>query len=246
MVLDPGHGGEEVGAADHGIVEKESNLDMALRIEAVLQSHGVRVVLTRRDDARVAAAPSGQAPGSFPATRVDLQARVDIANAEAADLFVSIHSNGSTDPSQSGVEAWYDPNRAFGATNRQFAEHLVAHVLRELSAYGYAAVDRGIQEDTCFRSRFGRCFPLFLLGPERTTHRRDLVARGLNPEAFGFRPGQDSVTSRATGMPGVLGRTAVHLECVRRGDASRRQRPRRDSARGSRGRAGDAGRGCPR
>jgi N-acetylmuramoyl-L-alanine amidase len=217
VVLDPGHGGAEVGAANHGVVEKASNLDMAFRVERLLQAAGVRVVLTRREDRRVGQQPAAAGPspspgelatpapeGGFSSTRFDLQARVDMANAEQADLFVSIHSNGSPSPAESGMEVWYDPNREFGDQNRQLATDIQNSVLGELSAFGYAAVDRGIKDDTCFRNRNGRCFTLFLLGPARIVRRQELVARGLDPAAFGFREGQETASTRATNMPGVL------------------------------------------
>jgi N-acetylmuramoyl-L-alanine amidase len=202
VVLDPGHGGDEVGASNHGVVEKHSNLDMALRIERLLQERGVRVALTRREDARVASPPGSAS--AFGATRFDLQARVDRANSERADLFLSIHSNGSPDAGQRGVEVWFDPGRTFGERNRAFAQSLQDHVLAELAAYGYAAADRGIKDDTCFRRRNGRCFPLFLLGPERVTTRDEIIRRGGDPDALGLAPGQQSVTTRATQMPGAL------------------------------------------
>ena len=202
VVLDPGHGGIEVGASDHGVVEKHSNLDMSLRIERLLQAAGVRVVLTRREDRRLAEQPAARS--AFSATRYDLQARVDLANAEDADLFVSIHSNGSTDAGQNGVEVWFDPNRQFGAENRLLAETVLDRVLGELQAHGYAATDRGIKDDTCFRFRAGRCFPLFLLGVERTITRAELIRRGVDPDALGLPPGEEIITTRATAMPGVL------------------------------------------
>jgi N-acetylmuramoyl-L-alanine amidase len=202
VALDPGHGGDEVGAAEHGVVEKHSNLDMALRIERLLLDAGYRVVLTRRADERAAAAPGLSA--SFGATRFDLQARVDTANEADADVFIAIHSNGSTSASESGMEVWYDPQRTFGADNQRLAQTLQDAVLASLADYGYAARDRGLKDDTCFRNRNGRCFPLFVLGPERVVRREDLLRRGLDPGLFGFQPGEDVRTSRATQMPGAL------------------------------------------
>jgi N-acetylmuramoyl-L-alanine amidase len=201
VVLDPGHGGDEVGAANYGVVEKHSNLDMALRIERILQEQGVRVVLTRREDARAATRGTG---ATFGVTRFDLQARIDTANQADADLFLSIHSNGSPSGDQSGVEVWFDPYREFGETNHVLAQTIQDNVLAELAAYGYNAVDRGIKDDTCFRQRSGRCFPLFLLGPPRTTTREDLLRRGVDPNSLGLEPGQQAITTRATQMPGAL------------------------------------------
>jgi N-acetylmuramoyl-L-alanine amidase len=202
VVLDPGHGGDEVGASNYGVVEKHSNLDMAFRIERLLQDEGVRVVLTRREDARVATRPG--LGSTFGSTRFDLQARIDIANSAEADVFLALHSNGSPSGDQSGVEVWFDPNREFGEQNRTLAQTIQDNVLRELAVYGYGAVDRGIKDDTCFRQRSGRCFPLFVLGPPRTTTREELLRRGVNPDILGLEPGQQAITTRATNMPGAL------------------------------------------
>src|SRR5262245_36726718 len=116
VVLDPGHGGDEVGSARNGVVEKQSNLELALRVERLLLDAGYDVVLTRREDARVALAPKGFTP-----TYWDLQARADVANAANGDVFVSMHSNGHDDSSQRGVETWWDSKRPDGDQNKQLA-----------------------------------------------------------------------------------------------------------------------------
>jgi N-acetylmuramoyl-L-alanine amidase len=202
VVIDPGHGGDEVGAAEYGVVEKHSNLDFAFRIERLLAAQGYEVILTRREDRRVAAAPG--LGSSFGATRFDLQARVDMANEARADVFVALHSNGSTSASESGVEVWYDPQRTFGAQNERLAQLLQDGVLASLAEYGYSARGRGLKDDTCFRFRNDRCFPLFVLGPPREVRREDLTRRGLDPGDFGFGEQEQVRTTRATEMPGVL------------------------------------------
>ncbi len=223
VVLDPGHGGEEVGAASNGIVESASNLEMALRVEALLTEQGIEVVLTRRDQGRLDAPPSDIDPDSalpgFLVGRADRQARVDLANMAGADLFIAIHSNGSANLEQRGVEVWYDPNRSFGEENLKLAEAVLAGVLRELRAYGYAARDRGVRDDTCWRfsERAGRCFPLFVLGPAREIQRDDVIRFGIEPEQIGFAPGQDVLRTRATQMPAAL----VELLFVTNGDDAR-------------------------
>ena len=198
VVLDPGHGGDEIGASTNGVAEKESNLDMALRVEKLLVERGVDVLLTRRGDARTAP----QVPG-LTASRSDLQARIDLANEAGADVFVSLHSNGSPDPSQRGVETWFDSSRAFGAENRRLAQLLQSHVVQELRAWGYAPVDRGLFDGVCWRQREGRCFGLFVLSGPRTISRTDVEGRGGDPEALGFSGG-DSILTRPAQMPGAL------------------------------------------
>ena len=204
VVIDPGHGGDDSGAALFGVVERDSNLDLALRVEAILDANGVRAVLTRRDAGR---AVDEDAPaGGFRSNRADLQARVDLANAEGAAAYVSIHSNGSINEFESGVEVWYDPNRPFSDENVRLATLLQNHIVAELSGNGYAPFDRGIKNDSCWRfsERTGSCFPLFVLGPAREILRADILRFGRDPADFGFGPEEEVRQFRATQMPAAL------------------------------------------
>jgi N-acetylmuramoyl-L-alanine amidase len=80
VVLDPGHGGEDPGAiGPRGTMEKDIVLSLAKSLQKALDATGeVRAFLTRRGDYFVA-----------------LQDRVKIAQEYGADLFVSLHANGS-------------------------------------------------------------------------------------------------------------------------------------------------------
>lgn len=202
VVVDPGHAEDEVGAAANGVVEKHSNLDMALRVEALLQQQGVRAVLTRRADER-AYAPGTVIQGNS-ATRRDLQARIDLANDLNADFFVSLHSNGAASTAERGVEVYWDSGRPFAALNQQLATSIQAAVIGEMAAAGMPVFDRGAKDDACLRFFRGRCFPLFVLGPGRSTTGEEIIQRGGSPAELGLAPGQTSVTSRATQMPGAL------------------------------------------
>ncbi len=92
VVLDPGHGGHDVGSTGPGrLVEKELVLDIARRLAALLEQRmASEVVLTRGDD-------------EF----VTLERRTEIANQQKADLFLSIHANSSPYRSARGVETFY-------------------------------------------------------------------------------------------------------------------------------------------
>ena len=208
IVLDAGHGGKETGAHAFGVVERESNLDFAFRVEALLQEAGFDVLLTRRtrDRTRDIGEEYPDAP-DFVVNRPDLQARVDLANEAGADLFVSIHSNGANDARASGVEVYWDGQRPHAEANERLALALQESVLGSLrSMAGYRAWDRGIREDSCWEtSRWtGECSALFLLGPATEIQRERVVALALNPAALGFAPGQDVLRSRATQMPAAL------------------------------------------
>ena len=90
IVIDPGHGGYDPGATGTSISEAALVLDIALRVEKLLQKvPGTEVILTRRTD-------------DF----VPLQERTAIANREGADLFLSIHANASGNPAARGVETY--------------------------------------------------------------------------------------------------------------------------------------------
>ncbi len=87
IVLDPGHGGKDNGTSAN---EKTYALDVARRVKPLLEAAGFRVVLTR--DADIA---------------LELGQRSDIANAQRADLFVSIHFNAvPKDTTTSGAQVF--------------------------------------------------------------------------------------------------------------------------------------------
>ncbi|HEX3672571.1 MAG TPA: N-acetylmuramoyl-L-alanine amidase, partial [Candidatus Cybelea sp.] len=85
IVIDPGHGGSDVGTQHGGLREADLTLDMAKRLRDLLVARGWQVKLTRETDVDVYA-PNDSAHD-------ELQARVDVANNAGARLFVSIHAN---------------------------------------------------------------------------------------------------------------------------------------------------------
>lgn len=93
IVIDPGHGGEEVGVrGPGGLEEKQLTLDVARRLRSMLESRlGVRVILTRDDD-----------------RAVSVDDRAAAANNGKADLLVSLHANGSLSASPAGAEVFYE------------------------------------------------------------------------------------------------------------------------------------------
>jgi N-acetylmuramoyl-L-alanine amidase len=90
IVIDPGHGGHDPGATAFSVSEAELVLDVALRLEALLQQQGTEVVLTRRTN-----------------DYLSLEERTNIANRESADLFLSIHANASAVPTARGIETYF-------------------------------------------------------------------------------------------------------------------------------------------
>ncbi|MGE5708267.1 MAG: N-acetylmuramoyl-L-alanine amidase, partial [Bacteroidota bacterium] len=90
ITLDPGHGGQDDGARGRRLREKELNLQVALRVQRMMEEAGLNVQLTRSKDVAVMLRP-----------------RVAKGNNNNSDVFVSIHANSCLDPSTSGIETYY-------------------------------------------------------------------------------------------------------------------------------------------
>ena len=50
VVIDAGHGGHDLGAAESKVYEKHINLDVSRRLERTLRENGLKVVLVRSKD----------------------------------------------------------------------------------------------------------------------------------------------------------------------------------------------------
>ena len=95
VMLDPGHGGIDTGAIGHsGSKEKHVVLAIAKNVRAILQKNGINAKLTRTGD-----------------TFIPLYDRVEIAHKNGADLFMSIHADGFTNPSAAGASVFALSNR---------------------------------------------------------------------------------------------------------------------------------------
>ena len=95
IVIDAGHGGYFPGARYGGYAEKNINLQMALKLGAMIEKNmpNIKVVYTRKSEKHFSTN-----------LRADLQARADIANNAGGDLFISIHANAHRNTGIRGVE----------------------------------------------------------------------------------------------------------------------------------------------
>ena len=128
VVIDPGHGGPDVGAVGlGGIRENEVVLDISRQAFSILRSKGVTVKMTRNRD-----------------VDLDLYPRVAIANRFDADAFVSIHANAkrkNTRRDVNGIETfYYSGSKGF---------KLASLIQKEVVWVSAGSPDRGVR-----RSRF--------------------------------------------------------------------------------------------
>jgi N-acetylmuramoyl-L-alanine amidase len=100
IVVDPGHGGGEIGAVGPGgLQEKDVTLQIARRLAAAIPKVlSSRIVLTRDSD-----------------SAISLDDRTSLANHEKANLFLSLHANSSRAAGAHGSETYY---LSLGASDR--------------------------------------------------------------------------------------------------------------------------------
>lgn len=168
IALDPGHGGDEIGASmqlsgGRVVLEKDANLQIALRAARLLRDAGYTVVLTRDSDTRVNVPPRDLNGNGQIDVDDDLQARADIANAAGAELLISIHNNGSNDPGRGGTEVYYCGDAPAGGQGKLLAQLLSQQLGAHLQASGYATTNRGAIDDAVLGKPYGH---LFMLGKQ--------------------------------------------------------------------------------
>lgn len=189
VVIDAGHGGHDPGAQANGIVESELTLDVAQRLQKLLQKQaGIEVVMTRDSD-----------------VFIPLQERTAIANREGADLFLSIHANASRSSSARGIETYFlnfannpeaeavaarenaasgqsmhslpDIVKAIALNNkvnesRDFAEMVQRSMVRRLSARSKQLKDLGVKQAP-FVVLIGASMPSVLAEISFVTHKQE-------------------------------------------------------------------------
>jgi N-acetylmuramoyl-L-alanine amidase len=103
VVLDPGHGGQDSGSMGSGVLEKDLTLEVAQRVDRLLQAQGLATLMTRLGD-----------------SYVSLADRAAVTNRARDCIFVSIHFNEGNKKLPGGVETYY-------------AEHQIAPVASAIS-----------------------------------------------------------------------------------------------------------------
>lgn len=102
VILDPGHGGMDAGAVGiGGLQEKNLNLEISLRLKALLEAGGFEVLMTREEDVMLGDGEKGHAK------LADLRYRLDLAKAHPDAILVSIHMNKFPAESCKGLTVYY-------------------------------------------------------------------------------------------------------------------------------------------
>ncbi len=100
IAIDPGHGGTDPGKVSaKGNLEKNVNLEIALKLKKLLEDEGYKVIMTREED-------SDTCTGDYSKVE-DLENRVDIIRDSGAEIVVSIHQNSFPDSTVKGAQVFY-------------------------------------------------------------------------------------------------------------------------------------------
>lgn len=140
VALDPGHGGEDEGCSRQGVLEKDINLQIGLRVRDKLEEMGYQVVMTREDD-----------------TYLALDERVGLANQCGADAFISIHQNAFENVRISGLETWY-----YGQDTQRDSRRLAELIHRE-AVMKTTTEERELREDADFYVTTNTAMPACLV-----------------------------------------------------------------------------------
>lgn len=107
ILIDPGHGGIDGGATSkRGTIEKDINLQIALKLRDSLEKEGYKVFMTRDSD--VGLYENGKSIREK--KREDLKKRVALKKETSCDIFISIHENMFPQAKCFGAQVWYESN----------------------------------------------------------------------------------------------------------------------------------------
>lgn len=120
ICIDPGHGGQDPGATNGSLYEKDVVLDIGIKLKELFKAAGHYVVMTREDD-----------------TYLKPRQKANIGNMSKADIFVSLHCNAAENGQANGTEVLvYDDIGEAYRLGRFLQQQLVSTLRRK---------DRGIK-----------------------------------------------------------------------------------------------------
>lgn len=109
IVIDAGHGGEDSGAvAENKILEKDINLDIALKLKDMLVSSGFKILMTRVGD--VSIYDKGKNKNLRQKKASDMKNRLKLINSAPGNVLISIHQNKFPEKKYSGTQVFFSKN----------------------------------------------------------------------------------------------------------------------------------------
>lgn len=124
VVIDAGHGGKDPGKVGvNNALEKDINLQIALRLKSLLEQNGIEVVLTRETDKDLASEQAASRKNE------DLRARAALIADTNPAVMVSIHQNSYPEEEVDGAQTFYYAGSEAG---KQLASMVQKHLKQEI------------------------------------------------------------------------------------------------------------------
>ncbi|WP_052947986.1 N-acetylmuramoyl-L-alanine amidase [Aneurinibacillus tyrosinisolvens] len=127
IVVDAGHGGTDSGAVGNGAKEKNITLGISQKLADALNGDSkFKVIMTRESD-----------------TYPTLTDRVNIANNNKADLFISVHINSvDNNPKPGGTETYYyaERSKTYAATVHRHLSQATGFMDRKVKTAGFQVI----------------------------------------------------------------------------------------------------------
>lgn len=164
IVIDAGHGGEDGGASSSsGIIEKDINLSISMKVKSLLDTIGFKTVSVRSDDRLI----YDSSCKTMREKKVcDIHKRLDIMNSYPGCIFLSIHQNHFSQSKYTGAQVFYSKNTPESALlaeciQNSFAQNLQKENTRKIKPSGteiyllYHAKETAVMVECGFLSNGG-------------------------------------------------------------------------------------------
>lgn len=139
VIIDAGHGGRDGGAStESGVLEKDLNLAVALKLRDLVATLDADVVMTRETDVMLASESSQHKK------RDDLNARLNMARERENCIFVSIHMNKFPVEKYSGLQVYYSGNNEESLALAEAIQERAGEFLRKGNARTVKKADSSI------------------------------------------------------------------------------------------------------
>lgn len=126
ICVDAGHGGKDPGAVNGKYCESKAAISIAMKLGALLEKNGYKVVYTRKND-----------------RYKTLYERCRISNDADADAFISVHLNAATNKNANGLETY--TYTKCGTTTKRLADAIHKNLIESTGAK-----NRGVKTDSFY------------------------------------------------------------------------------------------------
>lgn len=147
VIIDAGHGGGDPGAIGlTGTLEKDINLNIALKLQQFIEQSGGLVLMTRTEDEMLAENK-----------REDMKLRKRLREENSGDIFISIHLNSFPQESCKGAQTFYANNEKSKNLAEKIQKNMVKFLEEDNSRVAKKLIDVYLLKDVNIPSVIVEC-----------------------------------------------------------------------------------------